>query len=129
MTLYIHHVPGRLRLQTPLLRGNPQAARSACDASVAVAGVTRVRTNTTTGSLLIIYDRQRVTPAILWQALCEHGIAAGPLPIAEGAAVTRTEMRHVAPRAAEKGVFDIVAGMVIDKLLERSAAALFGALV
>ena len=128
MTLYIHHVPGRLRLQTPLLRGRPRAARSAYHAAVAITGVTHVRANTTTGSLLINYDRQRVTPAMLWQALCEHGVATGPLPIADGAAVTRTELRYAAP-AAEKGFFDLVAGVFLDKLLEHSAAALVGALI
>lgn len=127
MTLYIHHVPGRLRLQTPLLKGRPQAARSACGAAVAISGVTRVRANAATGSLLIIYDRSRVTPAVLWQALCAHGIVGGSLPIAEGDPVTRAW--HTAPSAAENAVFDRLAGVFLDKLLEHSAVALAGALV
>jgi hypothetical protein len=35
MTLYIHHVPGRLRLKTRVLKGDPAAARGACRTVVA----------------------------------------------------------------------------------------------
>ncbi len=127
MMLYVHHVPGRLRLRTPMLKGRPQAAQSACDTAIGILGVTEVRANAATGSLLITYDRHRATPATLWQALREHGLAAGPLPIKEGAPVTRAEIH--CPEPSESGVFAVVAGLCLDKLLEHSAAALLGALI
>ncbi len=124
MMLYVHHVPGRLRLQTPMLKRRPQAAQSARDAAMAVLGVTGARASATTGSLLITYDRCRVTPATLWEKLREQGIAAGPLPIKEGMAVTRTRIRCAG--GGRRTLFEIVAGVCLDKLLERSAAALLG---
>ncbi len=124
MMLYVHHVPGRLRLQTPMLKRRPQAARSARDAAMAVPGVTGARVSATTGSLLITYDRRRVTPATLWEMLREHGIATGPLPIKEGVAVTRAEIRYAG--GGRRTLFETVAGVCLDKLLERSAAALLG---
>ncbi len=124
MMLYIHHVPGRLRLQTPKLKRRPLAARSACNAAIGIPGVTAARANAMTGSLLVSYDRHRTTPATLWQALREHGLAAGPLPIKEGVAVTRAKISWT--EGGESRLFDIVAGICLDKLLKHSAAALLG---
>lgn len=128
MTLYVHHVPGRLRLQTMRLKGNQKAAREACDAAVAIAGVLEARGNPATGSLIIHYDRRTLAPATLWQLLCERGLAHASLPL-DGVAATRAEIR-AAPRGdAASRLFEAVAGIVIDKLLERSAFVLMGSLV
>ena len=125
--LYIHHVPGRLRLQSSQLKGNRVVAKAACDDAIAIAGVLEARVSSVTGSLVIAYDRHALTPAVLWQSLCERGLAAGPLPIWEGA-VTRAQIDPLAG-AAGKSVLELVAGIILNRLLERSAAALVGALI
>jgi hypothetical protein len=126
--LYIHHVPGRLRLQTPRLKGDGLAAEAARNDASAIPGVSEAHASAVTGSLIITYDKREVTPATLWQALCERGLVSGPLPIREGAAVTRAQ---VGPAAGtnDKDVIELVAGIILDRLLERSAVALVGALI
>jgi hypothetical protein len=125
---YIHHVPGRLRLQTPRLKGNRQAAKAALNKAIAITGVLEARVSTVTGSLLITYDKRELTPAVLWQSLCKSGIVSGPSPIEEGVAVTRA---WIGPSnaASDKGLGGLVAGIIIERLLERSAVALVGALI
>jgi hypothetical protein len=125
---YIHHVPGRLRLQTPRLKGNRRAAEAALDKAIAINGVLEARVSTVTGSLLITYDKRELMPAVLWQSLCKSGIVSGPSPIAEGVPVTRA---WIGPpdAASDKGLGGLVAGIIIERLLERSAVALVGALI
>ena len=125
--LYIHHVPGRLRLQTSQLKGNRPVAEAACDDAVMIPGVLKARVNCITGSLVIAYNPQELTPAVLWQSLCERGLAWGPLPISEGA-VTRTELDPLSG-ANDTSLVELIVGIILKGLLERSAAALVGALI
>jgi hypothetical protein len=125
--LYIHHVPGRLRLQMPQLKGNRQVAKAACDNVIAIPGVEEARVSPVTGSLVIAYDQQQLTPAVLWQSLCERGLASGPPPIQEGT-VTRVQIDPLGG-AADESLVGLVAGVILNRLLERSAAALIGALI
>jgi hypothetical protein len=126
--LYIHHVPGRLRLQTPQVKGNGPVAEAARDAANAIPGVSEARVSAVTGSLVITYDQRELTPATLWQALCERGLASGPLLIQEGVPVTRARI-GVPKGAAGKSWVELLAGIILDRLLERSAVALLGALI
>ena|SRR5438105_5866142 len=125
--LYIHHVPGRLRLQTQQLKGNRLVAQAACDAVVAIPGVVEASVSPITGSLVIAYDQQQLTPAVLWQSLCERGLASGPPPMQEGT-VTRVQIDPLGG-AADESLVGMVAGAILNRLLERSAAALVGALI
>jgi hypothetical protein len=124
---YIHHVPGRLRLQAPQLKGNRRMAQIALDKAVAIPGVFEARVSAVTGSLVITYDKRGLTPAALWQSLFESGIVSGPNPIEEGMPVTRVK---VGPHtAADRNLARLVAGIILESLLQRSAVALMGALI
>lgn len=139
MSLYVHHVPGRLRLQTDRLK----VSRRGCEDAVAIAGkiigVTGASANFATGSLVIHYDQDRVTPHALWRALCDGQIVWGLTPISDDATVTRALIEDVLPTRATfqtlrddgpaRHVFETVAGAAIDKLMSRSAAAIIGALI
>jgi Heavy metal associated domain 2 len=125
---YIHHVPGRLRLQTSRLKGDRRAAELALGKAIAITGVSEARVSAVTGSLLITYDKQKLTPAVLWQSLCKSGIVSGPSPIEERVPVTRAWIGP--PNAAsDTGLGGLVAGIIVERLLERSAVALVGALI
>jgi Heavy metal associated domain 2 len=125
---YIHHVPGRLRLQTPRLKGNRRVAQAALDTAIGITGVLEARVSAVTGSLLITYDKRELTPEVLWQCLCKSGIVSGPSPIEESVPVTRA---WIGPPnvASEKGFGGLVAEIILERLLERSAVALVGALM
>ena len=125
---YIHHVPGRLRLRTPRLKGNRQAAEAALDKAIAITGILEARVSAVTGSLLITYDKRKLTSGVLWQSLCKSGIVSGPSPIEETVPVTRAWIGP--PNAvSDRGLGGLVAGIIAERLLERSAVALVGALI
>jgi Heavy metal associated domain 2 len=128
MMLYIHHVPGRLRIQTARLKADWQLAQAACDRAIAIEGVVEVRANSLTGSLTIGYNREHLTPAALWEQLRERDLVSGPLPITNERGVTRAELT-VPALGSGRGLFGLVAGVVLEKLLERSALALVSALI
>jgi hypothetical protein len=125
--LYIHHVPGRLRLQMSRLKSNHSLAEATRRNVSIIADILDARVSTVTGSLIITYDKQRLTPAALWQSLCDRGIVWGPLPIRDDVPVTR--VRIESPVAADDmGLGKLVIRLVVERLLERSAIALVGAL-
>jgi hypothetical protein len=128
MSFYLHHVPGRLRVQTAQLQGS-EAARIACGTVTTLDGVAEARVNATTGSLLILYDRQRLRPSSLWDALSECGLVAGDLPIADVNGVTRLTRTDAQRRPVRNELVDTVAGIAAEKLFERVAMALIGALI
>jgi hypothetical protein len=128
MSFYLHHVPGRLRVQIPQLQGR-DTARVACRTVTTLDGVAEARVNATTGSLLIFYDAQRLNTSSLWDALCECGLVAGDLPIGDANGITRMTRTDAQSRSVQSEFLDAVAGIAAEKLLERVAIALIGALI
>jgi hypothetical protein len=128
MTSYLHHVPGRLRVRISRLRGSEAAVRQACDAAMTIDGVSEVRGEPTTGSLIVLYDYRRLTPARLWNGLAERGLVAGLPPFAD-AGVTRLTAAGTQGSEAEGKVLGALAGVAVEKLIERFAIALLGAFI
>jgi hypothetical protein len=126
--LYIHHVPGRLRLRIQRLKGDGPAAGTARDKAITIPGVLEARVSTVTGSLVIFYERKELTLAALWEALCERSLASGPLPFLESVPVARAQVGRFFG-AAGKSLVELVTGAILDCLLRRSAAALVAALI
>jgi len=56
MTCYMHHVPGRLRIRTPLVKNNKNAATEVERLLLTMPGVDDVTITLTTGSCLVKYD-------------------------------------------------------------------------
>jgi len=54
---YIHHVPGRLRIRTPLLKRDDGHAKAAEEFLQSIEGATSVRANIVTGSIILTYER------------------------------------------------------------------------
>lgn len=54
----VHLVPGRVRLKSKQLRALPELAQKLHVAFQAIPGMQSVEVNATTGSVLILYDRQ-----------------------------------------------------------------------
>jgi hypothetical protein len=129
MSLYFHHVPGRLRLKTPRLQGRRRACDETRAIAAAIEGVIEASANPITGSLIIYYDRKRLTPERLWRALSEHRIVWGVSPIADGVPVARAKLQPPADPSPAGQLFETVTGMIIDKLAQRSAAILLSALI
>jgi copper chaperone CopZ len=60
MAYYYHYVTGRLRIQTPFIRGKPQNGATFEKTIQGLEGVTSVGTNPVTGSALIHFDENRI---------------------------------------------------------------------
>ncbi|HEY3908623.1 MAG TPA: hypothetical protein VGM07_01880 [Stellaceae bacterium] len=129
MTLYIHHVPGRLRLRIARLKASPRACDDALAAIAEIPGVVDASANPDTGSLLIHYDRHRAAPEALWRALCDHGLARGESAIRTGGPAMRAMFRDQPANGPADQIFRAVARVVVETLVARSAAAILGALV
>ncbi len=56
MNHYLHAVPGRIRVKTPLFKRNPYAAAEAVSCVEALSGVREVSVNAITGSMTVRYD-------------------------------------------------------------------------
>jgi hypothetical protein len=124
--LYVHHVPGRLRVKLCHLKGNREAGLRVCQHVRALAGVNEAVSNPATGSVIVHYDRRRISISEIWQALYHAGAVDAPVPSiqdSEWPMVSRNE-----PSAAEK-LFEQLVGVVVEKAMEHSARALIAALV
>ena len=53
---YIHNVPGRVRIKSDALKGNPGAADEVRKALSTIRGIGTVDINLTTGSILVYYN-------------------------------------------------------------------------
>ena len=58
-----HHLSGRLRLRSALLKGNARASEETQRHLAEIRGVTSARANPTTGSVLLEYDPDVISPA------------------------------------------------------------------
>lgn len=56
MSYYIHGVPGRLRVKTPVVRGSQYKAEEVQQLLKTIRGIMSVTARTLTGSLVISYD-------------------------------------------------------------------------
>ena len=60
MSYYLHHVPGRIRVKSPIVKGKKRVADEVLSLLKEIDGVDNVDVNLTTGSLLINYDPEQV---------------------------------------------------------------------
>ncbi len=60
MKYYIHYVPGRIRIQTPIIHDNSQKAVEFEAVIKKVKGISDVDIHTTTGSAVIHFDEREI---------------------------------------------------------------------
>jgi hypothetical protein len=119
MAHYIHHVPGRLRVNTPALKKNEPRARQLKSYLEGMNGVLQAETSIVTGSVVIRYDRCLVSSTSILNSLHDLGYIqntstlSGP---AQGTPVTQK-------------MADIFVQKLMETALERSAVALVAALI
>lgn len=127
MSHYVHHVPGRLRVKAPALKRNPARAAGVCAAVTAVPGVSSAEANPVTGSLLIAYDPLRVDPRRVLDRLAEDGLIGRDVAIPEPAQLNIDVGRLAADATGNLG--NALVGVLVEKLVERSAVALVAAVL
>ncbi len=125
MTVYVHHVPGRLRVRSPVLARCPD--RRAClERELAVLpGILAVATNPKAGSVIVRYDPTIINPeAILTRFSRQAPHPAPALPRA-GQTARPLDVTSSASKIGAlfgKALFDAV----LHKGVERSVRILMG---
>lgn len=132
--MHIHHVPGRLRVRIAAAKRNAPVARAIERAVSSVPGVTSVRCNELTSSVVIAYECGATCEATLLAALGNGGwnIEDTPAPSTprSGSAVRATAGAPVSPanKLAAKAAQTILL-YALEKAVERSAVRLIAALL
>lgn len=112
-----HHLPGRLRLRSALLKGNARASEEAQHRLAEISGVKSASANPLTGSILLNYDTEVIPPTNLIDVLATRGFIIG-------ASEPETE---AGTEWADK-LATAVKGWVINALAEHLALAVISAL-
>jgi hypothetical protein len=122
MECYVHHVPGRLRIKIPSIKGS--AARCAQVKSLLdLYGVGDVAINATTGSIVVHYDTGLVKAETLLTLLRQHGWYDHKNVIGCDEQIQR------ATRKAAAHVGRAAFGWVVGKALEANGLSLLAVLI
>jgi len=73
MTYYIHDIPGRLRIRSPLVKHNSRAEKDIIELLGYLSGIESIAVNTATGSFLIHYDPSRASSHAIVAVLTKYG--------------------------------------------------------
>ncbi len=135
MSVYVHHVPGRLRVRTRWVARCPHRARQLSELVTALPGVHRVEVNPRADSVIVHYDPLRLTPETVLGRLGAAGMidpappgSAAPVGGPRAAAASNGIQLQVAAGAAAlgamfgKALFDAV----LHKGVEHSIRTLVG---
>ena len=74
MDYYTHNVPGRLRVRTPLVKGNRTSARHVEGLVKQLRGVDSADVNTTTGSVVVHYCPKTISSDVILNTLENEGL-------------------------------------------------------
>ncbi|SOD40583.1 HMA2 domain-containing protein [Nitrosovibrio sp. Nv4] len=123
MANYIHHVPGRLRVNTPALKKNEARARQLKFYLEGMHGVLQAETSIVTGSVVIKYDTCLISSTTILNSLCDHGYIQD-IQAAHAAVNQFTHHLHPVQKVA-----DAFVAKLVETAVERSAIALVSALI
>ncbi|MFZ5906465.1 MAG: HMA2 domain-containing protein [Nitrospirota bacterium] len=123
MSYYMHKVPGRLRVKTPLIKGKEQTAKHVETFLRQVQGIVSIATNPLTGSITITYDEKKITADYLLTILQSRGI----FDISKAT----TNDQYITSTATKAGniVYKAVLGAVVESALEGSALSLLAVFI
>lgn len=122
MSYYMHSVPGRLRIKTPMIKNNKLAAHVEKFLGQ-INGVESLVTNSLTGSITINYDREKVTSQKLLDTLKTRGI------FDPSKALSNDQYIHSTASKAGNIVYKALLGTIVEQTLQGSPLALLGLLI
>lgn len=118
MSYYLHTVPGRLRIRTPSIKGDPAKARELEGIAARIPGVFSAAANPLTGSIVVTYDEEGVSSGGIIEVFNRKG---------------HFDPSRIVPRTRliERGVSQTgtllgkaILGIVADRLLEGTPLSL-----
>lgn len=123
MSYYLHNIPGRLRVKSPLLKRNDAAADELKMALSAIQGIAAVDFNPVTGSLLINYNHRTTKHEDIISLLERKGY------FDRKKAVSNDSYFHNAAEKTGRVIGKAALGMALEKAFEGSALSLIGLLI
>ncbi len=122
MDYYVHHVPGRLRIKIPEIKGTPHRAQEVRDLLMELPGIDTLSVNPITGSIKIIYNTTALHSREILCHLEDKGYFDGLQAVAER---VHEKGKGKAGQALGKALF----GWALGKALEGTGLSFIAALV
>ena len=123
MSHYIHNVPGRLRVKSPAVKRNQDAADEIKKSLSTLQGIATVDINLTTGSILVNYNAKTIHHEDIVRLLQRKGY------FDPSKAINNDEYIHQAASKAGDVVGRAIFGTFIETALEGSALSLLTFLI
>lgn len=123
MNVYLHNVPGRLRVKIPSIKHQNHEARKVESLFEFREGIEKVRANAVTGSLTITYDPERFSADQLLAALRENGY------LETDHSLVNAANEYVAATRVTQAVGKAMINWAISKTLESSGLGLLAVLI
>lgn len=124
MPQYLHHLPGRLRVKCPLLKGNTDGAETVTQLLRAEEGIASCEVNPITGSVLVRYDEMVISAYGVLDLLRRGGYIGPGIDLH-----SRDQALEGTVSGVGKMVSKAVMGALVERVVERSAVALVGAIL
>jgi hypothetical protein len=123
MSYYIHSIPGRLRVKTPWIKGNPERVLDVECLLNGCIGVTKTSANPLTGSIVVNYDHKTVSERSILNLLENSAY------FKADQAQTNDQYIHGAASKAGRLVWDAIFGSFVGAALEGTPLAVLSVLV
>lgn len=124
MPQYVHHLPGRLRVKCPCLKGNANSTEMVKQLLGAEDGIVSCEVNPITGSVLVRYDESATNAYRLLDLLKRGGYIGVGVDL-------QSQDRSLEETVSGVGmmVSKAVMGALVERVVERSAVALVGTIL
>ncbi len=123
MSYYMHNVPGRLRVKSPLLKRNAGAAEELKKTLSTMPGIAAVDFNPTTGSLLINYNHKAASHQDIVRLLERKGY------FDSTKASTNEQYINTAAEKTGRVIGKAALGLAVEKAFEGTALSLLALLL
>ena len=123
MIVYVHDIPGRLRVKIPAIKGNSKGKRKIEQVFQGLEGINEIMVNTATGSVLVNYDCRVLKSSSILNALKKHGYSQESRTVTADPYIEKQVSK--AGRAIGKALFS----WAIGEALEGSALSFLAVLI
>ncbi len=123
MSYYVHNVPGRLRVKTPVVKRNKEVADEIRKILSTIHGIATVDINLTTGSILINYNPKTADDKDIVNTLQRKGY------FDTSKALTNDQYIQTAASRAGSLIGKAIFGTFVESALEGSALSLITLLI
>jgi hypothetical protein len=122
MTYYLHQVPGRIRIRIPAIRHNRSKAAEVKNL-FNFDGIEKVEVNHLTGSVVVMFNPEKLNAQFLLDALSEKGY------FDKGRAITCDQYINRTTSAAGAKAGRLFFGWAVGKALEANGLSLLAAFI